>query len=137
MLTRLFVIGIQSQLEVIMATTKLDQLVENTRELEDFLHALIPALDKEKLDNGDDVLNYARKVKVKIPDFLKGEKVTWETEHSHSTLPKNEESIVLVRPGNPATLGIVLWCIRIGTTVVCFECGWLLCRIVIITRNPV
>lgn len=117
-----------------MATNKLDQLLENTKELEDFLHALMPALDKDKLKQGDDVLSHAKKAKLKIPDFLKGEKVTWEMDHSHSTLKKDAESIVLVRPGNPAIVGLVIGCIRIGKWRICLECGWFWCRIVITRR---
>jgi hypothetical protein len=117
-----------------MATNKLDQLLENTKELEDFLHALIPALDTDKLHQGADVLSYARNVKVKIPDFLKGEKVTWETEDSHSTLQKNAESITLVRSGNPAIVGLKIACVRAGKWRICLECSWLWCRIVLTRR---
>ena len=114
-----------------MPTNKLDQLLENTKELEDFLHALMPALEKDQLHQGDDVLSYAKKTKLKIPDFLKGEKVTWETDHSHSTLPKDAESIVLIRPGHPAIVGLVIGCVRIGRWRICLECGWFWCRVVI------
>ena len=119
-----------------MAKNKLDQLLDNTRELEDFIHALMPTLDNDKLQQGDDVLSHAKKAKVKIPDFLKGEKVTWETEtgHSHSPVAKNAETIVLVRPGNPAIVGLVIGCIRIRGWRICLECGWFWCRIVITRR---
>ena len=118
-----------------MATNNLDRLLANAKELEDFIHALMPALDNDKLHQGDDVLSYAKKAKVKIPDFLKGEKVTWETEtdHSHS-FAKNGETIVLVRPGNPAIVGLVIGCIRIGRWRICLECGWFWCRVVITRR---
>ena len=114
--------------------TKLDGVLENLQELEDFFHVLIPALDEQKLNQGDDVLAYAKSLKLKIPEFLRGEQVTWETEHSHSHDKHARESISLVRPGQPNAVGLVIKCVRIGKWTFCLECGWIWCRIVVTRR---
>lgn len=113
---------------------KLDKVLENVNDLEDFLHALLPALDEQKLRQGDDVLRYAKKLKLKIPDSLRGVEVTWETDHSDSPQKRGGESVVLVRPGHAGTLGLVIKCVRIGKWRLCLECGWFWCRIVVTRR---
>src|SRR5438874_6286196 len=98
-----------------MATTKnkLDRVIEDAGELEDFFHALLPALDEQSLRQGDDVLPYAKKLNLKIPESLRGAAITWEMDRSDSPV-KRGESLVFVRPGYPNAVGLVIKCVRIG-----------------------
>ncbi len=117
--------------------TKLDNLLEDIHELEDFLHALIPALDKQKLRQGDDVLRYAKDLKLKIPKSISGLDITWESDtsiSSHQHGRKDSESVVLVRSGDLNMVGLTLGCIRVGKWKICIECSWILCRIVVTRR---
>ena len=116
------------------AKPKLDTVLEDISELEDFLHALLPTLDEKKLRQGDDVLRYAKKLKLKVPESLRGVEVTWETDHSHSQQKRGNESMVLVRPGHAGALGLVIKCVKVGKWRVCLECGWIWCRIVVTRR---
>ena len=116
------------------AKTNLESVMENVNELEDFLHALLPALDEQKLRQGDDVLRYAKQLNLKIPESLRGVDVTWETDHSDSPHKRGSETVVLVRPGHAGALGLVIKCVRIGKWRICLECGWFWCRIVITRR---
>lgn len=122
-----------------MATTetKLDILLVDVRELGDFLYTLLPALDEQKLRQGDNVLRYAKNMKLKIPKSLSGVKITWESNHSDSLNKhgsKSGESLVLMRPGDPNTVGLTIKCVKIKDWKVCLECGWLYCRIVVTKR---
>src|SRR6266498_2899328 len=117
--------------------TKLDNLLEDIHELEDFLHALIPAMDKQKLRQGDDVLRYAKDLKLKIPKSISGLDITWESDtsiSSHQHGRKDSESVVLVRSGDLNMVGLTLGCIRVGKWKICIECSWILCRIVVTRR---
>jgi restriction endonuclease S subunit len=117
-----------------VAKNKLDRVIEDANELETFLHALLPALDEQKLRQGDDVLGYAKKLKLKIPESLRGAEVTWETNHSGSPLKRGGESLSFVRPGHANAVGLVIKCVRVGKWKFCLECGWLWCRIVVTRR---
>ena len=46
---------------------RLDRLLGEVQELEDFLFALMPALDERKLRQGEDVLPYVKELRLKIP----------------------------------------------------------------------
>ena len=119
-----------------MAATnnKLDRVLEDAHELEDFLHALLPALDEQKLRQGDDVLGYAKKLKLKVPESLRGAEVTWETDHSDSPVKRGGESLVFVRSGHADAVGLVIKCVKIGKWKFCLECGFFWCRIVVTRR---
>src|SRR5687768_15210584 len=116
-----------------MPTTKdqLDLTLKDVQELEEFFHALLPGLDEQTLGQGDDVLPYAKTLKLKIPQSLRGQAVTWETNHSHAHGNRRGESISLVRPGHPDAIGLVIKCVKVRKWRVCLECGWIWCRIVI------
>ncbi|MEO8346932.1 MAG: hypothetical protein ABI607_14670 [Betaproteobacteria bacterium] len=116
-----------------MATTtnKLDKVMDDARELEDFLHALLPALDAKKLTQGDDVLHYAKRLKLKIPGALRGAAVTWETDHSDLPAKSRGETLTFVRPGHADAVGLVIKCVKVKKWRFCLECGWLWCRIVV------
>ena len=116
------------------AKNKLDRVLEDAQEIEDFLHALLPALDEEKLCQGDDVLRYAKKMKLKIPNSLRGAEVAWETDHSDSPVKRGSDTLVFVRPGHADAVGLVIKCVRIGKWRFCLECGWIWCRIVVTRR---
>jgi hypothetical protein len=119
-----------------MANSKnnLDSVLQNVQELEGFFHALLPALDDQKLKQGDDLLGYAKALKLKIPESLLGEAITWETGHSHSHGEHDVDAISLVRPGHSGAVGLVIKCVRIGRWRFCLECGWIWCRIVVSRR---
>lgn len=112
------------------AKSELDTMLMNVQELEEFFHAFLPALDEQKLKQGEDVLPYAKTLKLKIPQSLRGEKMTWETTHSHS-LAERAEGISLIKPGHPNAVGLTIKCVKIRKWRVCLECGWIWCRIVI------
>ena len=116
------------------AKDRLDGVLEDTLELEDFLHALLPALDEQKLRQGDDVLGYAKKLKLKIPESLRGQEVTWETDHSHAPGKRGSDTVVLTRPGHADALGLVIKCVKVKKWRFCLECGFLWCRIVVTRR---
>jgi hypothetical protein len=116
------------------ANTKLDDVLDNVSEIEDFLHALLPALDERKLRQGDDVLGYAKAMKLKLPASLRGAEVTWETDHSGVQHARRGGSLVLTRPGHPDAVGLVIKCVRVRKWRICLECGWIWCRIVISRR---
>lgn len=113
---------------------KLDTVLEDIDELEHFFHALLPSLDEQKLRQGDDVLRHAKKLKLKIPEALRGEEVTWETDHSDAQHKRGSASVVLMRPGHAGALGLVIKCVRVGKWRFCLECGWIWCRIVVTRR---
>jgi len=119
-----------------MATekTQLDTVLEDIHELEDFLHALIPALEQQKLRPGDDVLRYAKEMKLKIPRSISGLEITWQPDSSDAPKQHPTESIVLVRPGHPDEVGLTIGCVGIGKWKICLECSWIFCRIVVTRR---
>jgi hypothetical protein len=119
-----------------MATTntQLDNVLEDIHELEDFLHVLIPALEQQKLRPGEEVLRYAKEMKLKIPRSIEGLEIIWEPDSAEAPQGRQTESVVLVRPGHPDALGLTLGCVGIGKWKVCLECSWIFCRIVVTRR---
>jgi hypothetical protein len=116
------------------ANNRLDDVLNDTREFEDFFHALLPALAAKKLRHGDDVLPYARELKLKIPASIRGMDITWEADHSHPAHKRASETLVLVRPGHADAVGLTVGCVRVGKWKICLECGWIWCRIVVTRR---
>jgi len=114
--------------------TKLDSVLENVQELEDFLHALLPTLDEQKLHQGDSVLPHAKALKLKIPESLRGQDITWEADDSHSHEKSVGKGMSFVRPGDADAVGLVIKCVRSGKWRFCLECGWIWCRIVVTRR---
>lgn len=116
---------------------KLDKLLVDMQELEDFLFALMPSLDEHKLKHGEDVLPYVKGLKLKIPEWLKGSAITWENDTAdapHTESKRNVESLVLVRPGRADALGLTIKCVKIKGWKFCLECGWLYCKVVVTKR---
>jgi hypothetical protein len=113
--------------------SRLDLTLDDIFELEAFLFALLPAAAKQRPKQGADLLPYAKQLNLKVPESLKGVPITWE-----STARSAKDDVVpvisMVRPGNPAALGLTIGCTRIGKWKFCLECGWLYCRIVVTRR---
>jgi hypothetical protein len=112
------------------AKTKLDNVLDDVQELEEFLHTLLPTLDGDKLKHGESVLPHAKALKLKIPEILRGVDVTWEAPHAH-THNGRVESLSLVRPGHSDAVGLVIKCVKVKKWTFCLECGWLWCRVVV------
>jgi hypothetical protein len=77
------------------------------------------------------VLSYAKKLKLKIPDSLRGLEVTWETDHSHAPNKRGGDTVVLTRPGHVDALGLVVKRVKVKKWRFCLECGLFWCRIVV------
>jgi hypothetical protein len=98
------------------------------REAEEKLHAA-------KLKPGEDLEPLLEKSGVKIPEWLRGSGITYET--SATELAKSDAGgLVIVTPGDPRIVEVRVFCIciRKWRVCVCLECGWIWCRIVIIGR---
>ena len=112
-----------------------DTLLESTRELEDFLHAFLERLEPKGLKEGEDLTRLATEYGLKVPAALTGTAITWDggvQSAQHAVAPvEHADTLVLVRPGHPDVLGLVIKCVKIRNWRVCLECGWLWCRIVI------
>lgn len=112
--------------------TRLLTSLGDLREIEAFLHTLLPDLVSHRPKKGEDVLPYAKRLGLRVPAALDGLPMTWDggarlDDDDLGDLP----GISIVRPGNPNALGLTIGCIRIGRVKVCLECGWLYCKIVI------
>jgi hypothetical protein len=112
--------------------------LSDVAKLEKFVSAVGHKLFDSKLKPGSNILAYAKAQKLKIPDFLEGavvESIDHENEAKYTAKLKNR--LVLVRPnkavGDPMAIRIGCKIIRTrwGTIVICLECGWIWCRIVI------
>lgn len=73
-----------------------------------------------------------------MPEALRGLDITWDggtkadEAASASADLGDRDGMCIVRPGNPNALGFTIGCSRIGSRVmVCLECGWLYCKIVV------
>src|SRR4051794_34075221 len=117
------------------ATDRLDNTLQDAREIEHFLHSLLPALDERELRQGEDVLRHAKRLKLSIPEVLRGEDVTWETDHSsYGKGGKGGDTLVIATSGQPDAVGLVIKCVNIKKWRFCLECGFLWCRIVVSRR---
>lgn len=114
--------------------SRLDLTLDDIFELEQFLFALLPATAEQRPKHGADLLPYAKKLDLNVPESLKGVPITWESAARSAKDEVGGPVLSLVRPGNPAALGLTLGCIRIGKWKICLECGWLYCKIVIKRR---
>lgn len=111
----------------------LDASLEQVMELEPFLHELLGQLPDEGLEDGDDLLEHAKKLGVRIPQALEGSDLAWDAGGAHAG-HAGADALVLVRPGHPDAVGLVIKCVRWGRWKACLECGWIWCRIVITRR---
>ena len=108
-------------------------LLHDTHELEGFLHDYIGRLAKRRLKSGEDVTHLADEFGLKMPPVFKGAKITWAGGGDDGA-PEQEtkqQVLVLSRPGNMDALGFTIGCIRVRRFIICLECGWFYCRIVI------
>lgn len=110
----------------------LTALLQQTTELETFLHSFIGGLIKRKPKQGEDVTHHAKELGLKIPEILAGSPITWGSgSEAGSAGEQSERSLILVQPGNPTALGLTIGCIHVRNVQICLECGWIWCRIVI------
>jgi len=118
------------------ADHRLDACLNDTHELETFLHAFLEKLDEKKLKPGEDVTRLAEQFGLKPPAVLAGAPITWEgSGHAHyEAAGTRVQSLVLARPGHPDAVGLVIKCITIRGWRICLECGWIWCRIVVTKR---
>ncbi len=114
----------------------LDTCLNDTHELEAFLHAFLAKLDAGKLKVGDDVTHQAKELGMELPPMLKDATITWEgtgESHRHEAAGRSQ-TLVFVRPGDPQAVGLTIKCVKIRKWTVCLECGWIWCRIVVTRR---
>jgi hypothetical protein len=109
----------------------LGSLLHDTHDLETFLHELIPALMARRPEPGEDVTRYVEEFGLRLPAALHGSSITWAGEPGSETEEAQEQTLVLVRPGVSGAIGFTIGCIRVRRVLICLECGWLYCRIVI------
>lgn len=83
---------------------------------------------------GEDITPHLRKMKIDIPELLRGEALLWLDEESEHREDQNSQTLSFVGPGNPKALGLKIGCVRrkgFGWRY-CLECSWWSCRIVIV-----
>ena len=119
-----------------METHALDTCLNETHELETFLHAFLEKLDAGKLKVGDDVTQQVKALGLELPAVLKGATISWDghgESRTHEAAGRTQ-TLVFVRPGDPEAVGLTIKCVRIRKWTVCLECGWIWCRIVVTRR---
>lgn len=107
----------------------------NVADLADFMHELHRQLGDRELKPGEDLKERAVALKLKVPDCLAGNPLTYEL-HDHKEEAFDGRVIMLVRPGdakNPISRRKIL-CGSWGRYTICLECGWIWCQIVIYGR---
>ena len=114
--------------------TRLDLTLDDIFELEEFLFALLPAAAEQRPKHGADLLPYAKELDLSVPKSLQGVPITWERAARSAKDDVGGPVVSIVRPGNPAALGLTIGCTRIGKWKFCLECGWLYCKIVVTRR---
>jgi hypothetical protein len=112
---------------------RLASSLQEVKELEQFLFTFIGELTARAPRPGDDVSHLVDEFGLQLPGAWRGEPILWAGGTEHHGAPENgqEQSLVLVRPGNPAAVGFTVGCITVRGRRYCLECGWLYCRIVI------
>ncbi len=119
------------------ANNQLDQAFEQMHELQTFLFAFADRLEPGKLKAGQDLTPLIREFGLNLPQLFLGEPLIWEGHTSPHFAARGGDTPVLafVCPGHANAVGdIVLGCFHIRQWVICLECGWFWCRIVV-TRN--
>lgn len=118
------------------ANSQLDLSLEQTYELQSFLHAFMGRLEAGKLKPGQDLTPLVKEFGLEMPVLLRGEPIIWEghTTPHLAAHDRNAPVLAFVSPGHAGAIGLVIGCIHIGRWTACLECGWIWCRIVI-TRN--
>jgi hypothetical protein len=115
------------------STDPLTNSLRDVLELEQFLHAFIGALTKRHLKPGEDVTHLVDELGLKPPAALKGTPLIWvgREETPDTAEERQEETLVLTRPGKADAIGLTIGCIRVRGRRYCLECGFWYCRIVI------
>lgn len=106
--------------------------LQDVKELEQFLFAFIGAVTARRPAPGDDVSRLVDELGLQPPAAWQGEAILWDGgEDDAGAASRQEQSLVLMRPGDPAALGFTVGCITVRGRRYCLECGWLYCRVVI------
>ena len=108
---------------------RLNASLKDIAELEEFLHAFIPALIKRRPKAGEDVTRHVDELGLKLPEALKGAPISWAGHERDEAATGKGHIVTLARPGNPDALGFTVGCVTIHGRRYCLECGWLYCRI--------
>jgi hypothetical protein len=109
----------------------LDSALRDVKALEQFLFAFIGGLAARPPKPGEDVTDRADELGLTVPAAWAGERILWADGRDDAPADRQEHTLVLVRPGDPAALGFTIGCITVRGHRYCLECGWLYCRIVI------
>ena len=108
---------------------RLTTSLKDVAEVEEFLHALIPALIKRRPKAGEDVTRHVEELGLKLPEALKGAPISWAGHERDDAVGGKGQVMTLARPGNAEALGLTIGCVTIRGRRWCLECGWLYCRI--------
>jgi hypothetical protein len=113
-----------------MATKdRLSASLKDVADLDQFLHAFIPAVADRRPRAGEDVTRYVQELGLKLPDALKGESISWAGHEPEESTGGAARIVTLAQPGNAGALGFTVKCVTIHGRRYCLECGWLYCRI--------
>jgi len=113
----------------------LDKTLASTQEVTAFLREFLERLPDEDLKQGDDLRNHVKRLGLTVPRELEGLEITWSGRDPHTHCEAGDAgSLVVVGPGHPDAVGLVIKCIRVGKWHACLECGWFWCRIVLTRR---
>lgn len=115
------------------ADSQLDQSLEQMYGLQTFLYAFLGRLEAEELKPGQDLTPLVKEFGLELPGLLRGEPIVWEGHSTAHFAAHGGDAPVLafVRPGHADAIGLVIGCIRVNKWVICLECGWIFCRIVV------
>lgn len=106
--------------------------LQDVKELEQFLFTFIGAATARRPAPGEDISRLVDELGLRPPPGWAGEAILWCGTEDHFAAPDSQEqSLVLMRPGDPGALGFTVGCITVRGRRYCLECGWLYCRIVI------
>jgi hypothetical protein len=108
--------------------------LEYVQELESFLHEFLERLPAEGLEDGEDLTPYIERAGLQVPRFIEAGELTYASAPCKLDIEADHAPLVLVRPGHPEVIGLVIRCVYWRGWRICLECGWIWCRIVLTRR---